>query len=578
MWHFHPRLSPIFFLSLFCLLKLATGDAAAQVQPKIATNPCQGFTHIKTAADLDQIRTGFGLNGKYCLDNDLDLSSIANFAPIGGKFSFSGQFNGQGFAIRNMTITSSAATVGLFGTITGSVFKLGVVNAKVIANGPGGEAGIIAGEVLGSISNSYATGSVKNSAGGYQVGGITGYLGTAGKIIHSWASASVKGLDSYEAGGVAGMALGQISGSFATGAVSCGTACRAGGLVGANNTDGDPAHGVLTQSFATGPVSCAGGCYGGGLAGASMGKIQQSYASGPVSGLTSTIGGLVGGNGGTISQSYSVGPIGPTTAGYFVGGFIGESFGGGSATNSYWDVDTSGKNTSAGGTSKLTQGMQTAVPVGFAVPPWAITQKYSYPYLNVGAIIYASALATTVVQSKVYVFLPVGQLEPSEYTNAPAHAEKAARAAVYTMLGRAIGITDNVAALKNEKIDKYYWDDATQTATWAGPVTSHATLGAVHSIPAATPIDNTNVIVQLRARKVVIVRGTYTKAGKIIAHDMLATLYTSDSNGNVTALVANDPWTGKQVKIDPGTKQVVWPSGFPLSGWTVKSYWPVTLN
>jgi hypothetical protein len=59
---------------------------------------------------------------------------------------------------------------------------------------------------------------------------------------------------------------------------------------------------------------------------------------------------------------------------------------------------------------------------------------------------------------------------------------------------------------------------------------------------------------------------------------MLATSFITDSDGHVTALVADDPWTGLQVRIDAQTKQVIAPADFPLAGFTVDAYETVTLD
>jgi hypothetical protein len=43
-------------------------------------------------------------------------------------------------------------------------------------------------------------------------------------------------------------------------------------------------------------------------------------------------------------------------------------------------------------------------------------------------------------------------------------------------------------------------------------------------------------------------------------------------------VVANDPWTGRQVLINPATKRVVSPAGFPLAGFEIDGYRPATLQ
>ncbi len=116
-----------------------------------------------------------------------------------------------------------------------------------------------------------------------------------------------------------------------------------GGLVG-NNV------GTITNSYSTGSVS--GDNYIGGLAGYNYGTITNSYSTGSVSG--NHVGGLVGINYGTITNSYSTGSV----SGSFVGGLVGiDSYG--TYNDDFWDTQTSGQTTSAGGTGKTTIEMQT---------------------------------------------------------------------------------------------------------------------------------------------------------------------------------------------------------------------------
>src|SRR5574344_1322831 len=89
----------------------------------------------------------------------------------------------------------------------------------------------------------------------------------------------------------------------------------------------------------------------GGLVGGTYAPIINSYSTVNIAGNIHS-GGLVGWNYSTISNSYSTGKI--TGSG---GGLVGYNLSG-TATNSYWDTETSGKTTSAGGTGKTTAEMQ----------------------------------------------------------------------------------------------------------------------------------------------------------------------------------------------------------------------------
>jgi len=132
-----------------------------------------------------------------------------------------------------------------------------------------------------------------------------------------------------------------------------------GGLAGHNN-------GTVINCYSTGVVR--GRSEVGGLVGWNTGTIVNSYSAGSVAG-TGAIGGLAGKNGywtsgngprpyygGVISKCYSVSAVASG------GGLVGSDYGGraGVVNSCFWDNQTSGQTTSAGGTGETTAGMQTA--------------------------------------------------------------------------------------------------------------------------------------------------------------------------------------------------------------------------
>ena len=117
-------------------------------------------------------------------------------------------------------------------------------------------------------------------------------------------------------------------------------------------------NGIVENSFSNGVVY--GNSYSGGLVGSSYGTINNSYSNANVSGPnnSSSLGGLLGSNGGSgsISNSYSTGFV---TNGYSgIGGLVGYQQSGASTSNSFWNTETSGQATSAGGTGLTTAEMQ----------------------------------------------------------------------------------------------------------------------------------------------------------------------------------------------------------------------------
>ncbi len=179
----------------------------------------------------------------------------------------------------------------------------------------------------------------------------------------------------YRVGGLAGFSNGSISNAYDTGAVH--GSSFVGGLVGESS-------GSITNAFATGAVS---GSRVGGLVGHTTGgAITNAYATGAVSGVTFATGGLVGyDQGGSITNAYATGAV--SGSGTSIGGLVGYNSSGGAAnpvTNSYWDTQTTGQSSSAGGTGQTTAQLQRGyLPDGFQAPVWSTGYSSNvYPFLQ----------------------------------------------------------------------------------------------------------------------------------------------------------------------------------------------------
>ncbi|MGA2916858.1 MAG: GLUG motif-containing protein [Sedimentisphaerales bacterium] len=176
--------------------------------------------------------------------------------------------------------------------------------------------------------------------------GLFGYVDSNG-LIRNLGVEEVNIIGSSYVGGLAGKNNGTISNCYADSSIT--GYSRIGGLVGGNRSR-------VNACYATGTVvSYDGSSYCiGGLAGYNLGDIATCYSTGAVSG-TSSVGGLAGYNAGSISDCYSTGSVSGT---YSLGGLLGSNDGG-SVVSSFWDVNTSGQTTSAGGEGKTTAEMQT---------------------------------------------------------------------------------------------------------------------------------------------------------------------------------------------------------------------------
>lgn len=185
-----------------------------------------GYTIIKTAQDLQNMKNN--MTGKYILMNDIDLSGIANWTPIGTEAdSFKGIFDGNGFVIKNLTIDSNSENVGLFGHTTLATIKnVGLENVNIKAGAGTSESQINVGAFVGTatsttLSNVYVTGTiagVNTDTNDIYAGGLVGNLNVYSSIINSYSKADVSGSTS---GGLVGEAQGHtsISKSYADGNV-----------------------------------------------------------------------------------------------------------------------------------------------------------------------------------------------------------------------------------------------------------------------------------------------------------------------------------------------------------------------
>jgi hypothetical protein len=182
--------------------------------------------------------------------------------------------------------------------------------------------------------------------------GLFGQLGS-GAEVKDLGVVDVNMTGSYYAvGGLVGDNLGNITTSYSTGTVTGYN--YVGGLVGYNN------YGDISASYSTSTTSAAssGNQAVGGLVGVDAGSITTSYSSGDVSGQRS-VGGLVGWSyQSNITNSYSTGTV---SGDQNIGGLVGKrDQDGGKVTGCFWDVETSGQSSSAGGTGLTTAEMQTA--------------------------------------------------------------------------------------------------------------------------------------------------------------------------------------------------------------------------
>ena len=275
----------------------------------------------------------------------------AGWTPIGDarRYTYTGQFQGLGKTISHLFINNSAALyVGLFGAVGsgGRITGVGLTEVSLSSSRPA-VAGSLVGSNAGTVTASYATGTVA-----INVGGVTNANSIAG------------GLTGHNT------LTGAVQASFAEVAVSA------------------------THSSASAII--------GGLTGQNDGNIRASYAAGAVSVTGNTrftkAGGLAGNNGGTITASYARGRVSAAGSGAAAGGLVGGNLRNGRVIASYWDTATSGQTGSAGGTGQTSRALQgpkdyTGIYANWNLnldgvaggdSPWHFGGAYQYPLLEYG--------------------------------------------------------------------------------------------------------------------------------------------------------------------------------------------------
>jgi filamentous hemagglutinin family protein len=396
--------APIAFTPTVGSLEFTGGPSAGAT---LTIGDPAGYTLIYSVAQLQAINGN--LAGNYALAMPLDATGVTNWTPIGEGTAFTGNFNGLGNTISNLTITdSSDVDVGLFGQIgsTATISNIGLIGGSVTSTAGRANVGGLVANSQGTISYAYTTGAVTDNASEVYVGGLVG-VNNGGTITDSHATGSVTDNASYVfIGGLAGANNGgTITDSYATGTVSGGPGATGGGLVGWNVAEATSGQvtATISDSYATGSVTATGVDVSlGGLVGQNYAivaggdqataTISDSYATGAVSGsLAALVGGLVGGNTGigpattaTITDAFATGAVSASSfGGPLIAGLVGLNYG--TITNGYYDADTTGRPLGPHGDGSIgltTTQLQAALPTFQNPGNWGIIPGVSYPYLT----------------------------------------------------------------------------------------------------------------------------------------------------------------------------------------------------
>ena len=221
---------------------------------------------ISSKDELSKLATqvndkGFDYKGeRFALLDDIDLAGTT-WMPIGGESSaFSGQLNGKGHTIKNLTVSPRESYAGLFGLIKNAVIESLTIENGTVTCERGGTSfcgGLAGGGTLTATNIHLTNVEVK---GNYYAGGILGFGG--GTMTDcSNAGGSVEG---RYAGGMAG--LGNTNGSFeftrCTNSAAIKGEAYAGGISGDHRGEGNNFANCRNEGLVNGRIASGIAIYG----------------------------------------------------------------------------------------------------------------------------------------------------------------------------------------------------------------------------------------------------------------------------------------------------------------------------
>ena len=318
------------------------------------------FRNTQSYIDATAVQDQTTIQNQWTVGNFADATDTG-WLPIGSVDNpFDSTFDGNNYTIANLQINRddiNDADIALFAALSGNarIENVGLVDVEIEGRG---DTGSLVAENKGAIVNSYVQrGEVVGAQ--QNLGGLVAIndrdTAVVGVVVNSYASVITRSMDVLAAAALVGSNKGVIRNSYAAGDIS--GSCDVGGLVADNGSAAE-----IVNGYASGDVSRVGDCENG------IGRA----------------GGLVAHNQGAIKTSYAYGlVVGDGTA----GGLVGEATADGTVDSSYWDADTSGQMSSAGGISMTTADLQTPMSAtgiyeDWDIADWDFGSSNRYPTLR----------------------------------------------------------------------------------------------------------------------------------------------------------------------------------------------------
>jgi hypothetical protein len=319
---------------------------------------------ISTPAQLAQlaynVNHGYDYSGKYFKQvSNLDLAG-KYWTPIGYRFypgnekGFNGTFDGNGYAISNLSIGTAAEPMaggdqtqaGLFGALkNAAVLKDIRVSVSIYTNGVTSVGALVGyDESEAPLSGCSASGTIVSAGSGdLRIGGLIGDS-TGASILRCSSDVDVTAAGGTAIGGVIGYPGSysaseprEVNGCLFTGTINAGSVPSYGGVGGiAGKSYG---YFLIVNCVNKGSVSGANGNIGG-IVGIQHNDVANCYSSGTVSSsgsFPSWVGGITGYiDSGAVYNCYDSGRV-SATGSALVGAIVGYGSAGTTVSNAYFD-------------------------------------------------------------------------------------------------------------------------------------------------------------------------------------------------------------------------------------------------
>lgn len=526
---------------------------------------------ISNATQLDEVRNFLGQtnsNIHFIMMNDIDLTSliadkypVVGWQPIGNldnpeTSAFYGAFQGNGFTIKNLWISRNETDgLGLFGFTKDAIINNLNIQLSTTGITGGNYVGILAGQSEGgNITNIKTSGTI--TALSY-LGGLLGSSASEALIQNNSADVIINATGSY-VGGLIGENSSPVSNCHSFGEINV-DGDYSGGLIGKTSAE-------VTDCSSASHVKNTGGSFTGnfmgGLIGVNQAPVNNSNASGNVTGI-STLGGLVGDSYAPISNSYATGNI---SGRMWVGGLVGASD---SVTNSYATGIVYADQKIGGGLVGQSYGTITSShasgfvsgsqSLGGLVGVMGGTVSFSYATGNVTQIVSDSTLEGG--------YVDIGGLAGSSFSNsfiencfASGDVTATDNTAMYVggLIGLSNGISNSYAY--GTVTGGYSLVGGLAGTTWAPIVNSAALNPWIKS----SPEGNLNKIHRL--------------VGDIEFETEIINSYALDSmlvNGAIVTDGTSDFWSGENKSIEELQKQLTYGNGL---SWDFENVWKIREN